>query len=130
MKSRGMNHSNQVREFVITSNGLNLVEVFLGGEGVLIGSARAAYALQEETGKALRNQALKTKEREMDRKNRIIEGKIAELKLEFESAREELTNLYYEEELIKENVEKYRKNIASLRKGGNIIKDIAKNKSK
>jgi circadian clock protein KaiC len=42
MKSRGMKHSNQVREFVITDKGLNLIEVYLGPGGVLTGSARQA----------------------------------------------------------------------------------------
>ena len=39
MKSRGMRHSNQVREFIITNKGLDLVDVYLGTEGVLVGSA-------------------------------------------------------------------------------------------
>jgi circadian clock protein KaiC len=38
MKSRGMKHSNQVREFVISNEGLNLVDVYLGPEGVIVGS--------------------------------------------------------------------------------------------
>lgn len=42
LKSRGMAHSNQVREFLITSKGLKLVEAYLGAEGVLTGSARVA----------------------------------------------------------------------------------------
>ena len=42
MKARGMKHSKEVREFVITSNGVELVDVFRGTDGVLIGSARKA----------------------------------------------------------------------------------------
>lgn len=42
MKSRGMKHSKEVREFIISSKGLNLVDVYRGPEGVLIGSAREA----------------------------------------------------------------------------------------
>ena len=40
IKSRGTAHSNQVREFLITSNGVNLVPAYLGAAGVLTGSAR------------------------------------------------------------------------------------------
>lgn len=47
MKSRGMNHSKEVREFVITSKGLHLVDVYRGPEGVLIGSARTAREKEE-----------------------------------------------------------------------------------
>jgi circadian clock protein KaiC len=42
MKSRGMNHSKEVREFVISSKGIELINVYRGPEGVLIGSARIA----------------------------------------------------------------------------------------
>ncbi|HET6766394.1 MAG TPA: circadian clock protein KaiC [Chitinophagaceae bacterium] len=47
MKSRGMKHSNEVREFIISSRGLDLVDVYRSTEGVLIGSARKAKQRQE-----------------------------------------------------------------------------------
>jgi len=56
MKSRGMKHSNQVREFMITDNGLKLVEVYLGPRGILVGSEREAQKLQKLTGKELKEQ--------------------------------------------------------------------------
>src|ERR1700748_2223843 len=65
MKSRGMKHSNQVREFVITDHGLDLFDVYLGPEGVLTGSAREAQILQEQTGEALRNYSVTRKDREI-----------------------------------------------------------------
>lgn len=117
MKSRGMKHSNQVREFVITDKGLDLVEVFLGPDGVLTGSAREAYKLQEEESKNLHNQALSRKDKEIQLKSQILEGKIAALKSEFESAKDELNRMYIEEELKKENAEKIRRNITNIRKG-------------
>ncbi|HEX2222957.1 MAG TPA: circadian clock protein KaiC, partial [Thermoanaerobaculia bacterium] len=42
LKSRGMAHSNQVREFLLTSRGIELADVYIGPEGVLTGSARLA----------------------------------------------------------------------------------------
>ena len=56
MKSRGMKHSNQVREFVITDKGLKLVEIYLGPKGILLGSQREEQKLQKLTGQALRDQ--------------------------------------------------------------------------
>jgi circadian clock protein KaiC len=56
MKSRGMRHSNQVREFLITSKGLKLVDIYLGPEGVLVGSAREAQISIKRTGKDLEDQ--------------------------------------------------------------------------
>lgn len=40
MKSRGMQHSKEVREFIISSKGLDIVDVYRGPQGVLIGNAR------------------------------------------------------------------------------------------
>lgn len=51
MKSRGMNHSKRVREFIITNKGLDLVDVINGPEGVLLGSAREAFQLKREKNK-------------------------------------------------------------------------------
>jgi len=44
LKSRGMPHSNQVREFLLTSQGLKLLDVVRHQGRVLIGSERAAHA--------------------------------------------------------------------------------------
>ncbi len=129
MKSRGMKHSNQVREFVITDTGLDLVDVYLGPEGVLTGSSREAYMLQEQTGQALHTHALSRKDREIERKAQILAGKISGLQSEFESVKEELNRIYYEEELRKEIAETNRKNATTLRKGEKVA-DEKKDKNK
>jgi circadian clock protein KaiC len=111
MKSRGMEHSNQVREFVIRDSGLNLVDVFLGPTGVLTGAAREEQELQEQTSQVLRDYAFNRKDREIERKKLVLESKIATLKEEFESLREELNNAYIEEDLKKEVMGKNREKL-------------------
>lgn len=108
MKSRGMKHSNQVREFVITDEGLDLVDVYLGPEGVLTGSAREAQQLKLETGVALRDHAVSRKDREIERKRAVLEARVTALREEFESVQEELNRSYVEEELRNEVMEKNR----------------------
>ncbi|MDB5193505.1 MAG: kaiC [Segetibacter sp.] len=108
MKSRGMKHSNQVREFVITDEGLDLVDVYLGDSGVLIGSAREAQQLIEATGQVLRTHALTRKDIEIKRKRSVLESKIASLQEEFESVQDQLNKSYIEEDLKKEIMEKNR----------------------
>ncbi|SFE18664.1 circadian clock protein KaiC [Spirosoma endophyticum] len=115
MKSRGMKHSNQVREFMITNKGLELVDVFLGPEGVLTGSAREAQKLQQDTGNVLREHAVSRKDREIERKRLVLEAKIAGLKEDFESMQEELNKTYIEDELRKEVLEKNREQITRSR---------------
>lgn len=115
MKSRGMKHSNQVREFVITDEGLELVDVYLGPEGVLTGSARETQQLQEKTGVALRQYAVDRKDREIERKRLVLESKIANLKEEFESMQDELNKTYVEEDLRKDVMEKNREQLTKNR---------------
>jgi circadian clock protein KaiC len=117
MKSRGIGHSNQVREFIITAAGLDLVDVYLGPEGVLTGSAREAHIVREETGVALQGYAVSRKDREILRKRRMLESQIANLRTEFESVEEELNKVYMEEELKKNIQEKNRNDLAKKRLG-------------
>ncbi|MBT1709730.1 circadian clock protein KaiC [Fulvivirgaceae bacterium PWU5] len=108
MKSRGMKHSNQVREFVITSEGLELVDVYLGPGGILIGSAREAQELEEVTGLALKTHGLSRRDREIERKKTVLEAKIASLQEEFESVKDELYRAQQEEQLRQEIRDKNR----------------------
>ena len=58
MKSRGMKHSNQVREFLITDKGIELVDVYIGPEGILVGSAREAQQWKDASGQQFRHRSL------------------------------------------------------------------------
>lgn len=127
MKSRGMSHSNQVREFTITDKGLSLVDVYLGPDGVLTGSAREAQKLREKTGVALREFAISRKDKEILRRRMMLESKIASLQAEFESTEEELNKIYLEEELKQDIMERNRQEITDIRRG-NV--DTLKSKSK
>jgi circadian clock protein KaiC len=117
MKSRGMKHSNQVREFIITDKGIDLVDVYLGPDGILTGSAREAQVLQEQTGEVLRDNAVSRKDREVLRKRKVLEAKISSLQTEFESVEEELNKTYQDEELIRHMSEKTREDITHIRRG-------------
>lgn len=117
MKSRGMKHSNQVREFVINNNGINLLDVYLGPDGILTGSAREAHRILEETGHALHSNALSLKDREIIRKRKVLESKIESLRTEFESVEDELNKIYNEEELKKQVLAHTREKVTNLRSG-------------
>jgi circadian clock protein KaiC len=128
MKSRGMKHSNQVREFIISDDGLNLIDVYLGPDGILTGSAREAQMLQEETGLVLHTHAIGAKDRELLRKRKILESQIEGLKSEFESTEAELNKSYIEETIKKEVMQQNREKLTSLR--GKTINDADTTKSK
>ncbi|MEO7213574.1 circadian clock protein KaiC [Mucilaginibacter sp.] len=118
MKARGMKHSNQVREFVISDEGLNLIDVYLGPEGVLTGSARKQQMLLEQTGEAIQAHSIGRKDREIARKRKVLEAKIASLNSEYESVEEELNKVYLEDELKKQILETNREEITNIRRGG------------
>lgn len=114
MKSRGMNHSNQVREFIITNKGLRLEDVYLGSEGVLTGSAREAHLLHRQTEEILSKHALGRKNKEIDRKAKELQARISFLKSEFESVKEELQHHSIENELRKKVIESNRDKMKQL----------------
>lgn len=90
VKSRGMAHSNQVREFVMTHNGIRLVPVYLGISGVLTGSARVAQELSEQEESVLRdNEAVRFRE-ELEQKRAAMEASIAALRAEYASERQRI----------------------------------------
>jgi circadian clock protein KaiC len=112
-----MKHSNQVREFIISDDGLDLVDVYLGPEGVLTGSAREAQQINERTGIALQDYAIDAKDREISRRRKVLEAKVLSLQSEFESAEEELNKIYLQDELKKQVAEKARQEMLRLRRG-------------
>lgn len=97
LKSRGMAHSNQVREFVITDKGIELLDVVVGPTGIVTGASRLVRQLQEQEQELAARQELARKDRELARRRRVLEATIANLRTEFESVEEEFRQLNTEE---------------------------------
>jgi len=90
LKARGMAHSNQVREFLISNRGVDLVDAYIGPSGVLTGSARAAQTAQEKAEALASQQEAARRKRELERKRASLELQIAGLRSEHEAGAEEL----------------------------------------
>jgi circadian clock protein KaiC len=99
IKARGMGHSNQVREFVITNKGIELLDVELGPNGILTGTARQSHKFKKTMSDIKLQNEISRKDREIERKRRVLEANIEALRNEFESAQEELSTLKASEEL-------------------------------
>ena len=84
LKSRGMAHSNQIREFRLTDRGIVLNDVYLGPEGMLTGSARVAQELREQAAARERETELERRRREIARRRAELEAEIEEKKKAFE----------------------------------------------
>lgn len=79
LKSRGMAHSNQVREFRITPEGIVLSEVYIGPGQVLTGSARVQQEAQDRMDALMRQQEMKVRQRELEGKRKSIEAQVSAL---------------------------------------------------
>jgi circadian clock protein KaiC len=88
LKARGIGHSNQIREFLITDKGIELVDVYVGPDGVLTGSARVAQTASEEAAASLRRQEMRVKQRDLERRRK--EAQTMSLRAEFEAQEDEL----------------------------------------
>jgi circadian clock protein KaiC len=117
LKSRGMNHSNQIREFMITSEGLRLLPVYIGPEGVLTGSMRAAQEDRERAARLARGQDMERKQRELDAKRATLEAQIAALRSELHANEGEARMARTQEEAREREITDNR-TAAEKRRGG------------
>jgi circadian clock protein KaiC len=93
LKARGMAHSNQVREFLISDRGVDLVDAYIGPSGVLTGSARAAQSAREKAEALASQQEAARRQRELKRKREALEQQIAGLRSEHEASAIELRQI-------------------------------------
>ena len=115
IKSRGMAHSNQVREFVLTDHGIELLDVYIGKEGVLTGSSRILQEAEENAQQLLRKQEIERKRLELARKHKALEAQIALLQSEYESTEIELMKSIETDESFMKRSLKEQKTIAKSR---------------
>ncbi len=84
LKSRGMAHSNQIREFLLTDQGIELSDVYVGPQGVLTGSARQAQEAQERSEATTRKEDLEQRRANLETRRESVEAQTAVLWREFE----------------------------------------------
>lgn len=115
LKSRGMAHSNQVREFKFTPNGIDLTDVYLGPEGVLTGSARQIQELREKTTRMVHQQEVESRKRNLERKRKVMKARIEALRAQFEVEEEENKNLIERQKNAMKKQQSFRSEMASTR---------------
>jgi len=93
LKSRGMAHSNQLREFTVSSKGIQLIEPYAGPDGVLTGSMRTAQEAREKALELARAQESSRKQREINRRRAELEAQITSLRDDLAALQEEAKHL-------------------------------------
>ena len=116
LKSRGMAHSNQLREFIMTSNGVELREAYLGPAGVLTGSARLAQESRERDDDFRAKRQNEDRRLALSRKLRAAEAQIIALQAEKEAAEREIDSAAAEAEERRKSAFAQRAEMARSRK--------------
>jgi circadian clock protein KaiC len=129
LKSRGMAHSNQVREFVLTDNGIQLKDVYTGLGTVLTGSARLVQEARDRAQSATERQSITRRRRELEQEHALARAQFEALQLKTASLDEELHTLQREEESRETTAAREQAELARAR-GVETGKDTAKKGSK
>lgn len=116
LKSRGMAHSNQVREFLLTNHGIELRDAYLGPAGVLTGSARLALEAREKQESVLRAHEIQRRKIEYERKCKTLEAQISVLHQDLKAEQHALQALVQQEQEREEVLKQERLEMAASRK--------------
>ena len=116
LKSRGMSHSNQIREFLLSDQGIDLKDVYIGPEGVLTGSMRLAQEARERAVTLNRQQEIERRQRDLERKRRALNAQLDAQRGEFEAEEHELRLLIEQEQAAAERLRASREDMARSRK--------------
>jgi circadian clock protein KaiC len=116
LKSRGMAHSNQVREFLITSKGVKLVEAYLGSEGVLTGSARVNQQNLERAHERLAADEMQRKKLALQHRRKSVEAQIEALRAGLLAEQDEVARDAASDDVRRQQVEIDRRSMAASRR--------------
>jgi circadian clock protein KaiC len=115
LKSRGMAHSNQVREFVLSDQGLQLTDVYVGDGTVLTGSARLIQEAQNKARDETRRQEATRRQRELQQEKTLVQAQIETLQHKAAVLAEDLAALARHDQTRLETASRDRAELASAR---------------
>lgn len=116
LKSRGMSHSNQIREYSLSSNGIQLIDAYVGTGGVLTGSSRVAQEVADAAEEERRVQETTRRRREIERRRATVERQIADLVSSLEAEEEEVRQLLQLDDAREKSLTRNR-NAMAIRRG-------------
>jgi circadian clock protein KaiC len=117
LKSRGMAHSNQIREFILTDRGIQLLDVYTGPAGVLMGTARMVQEEQDKAEALTHRNEIDRKRRELANKKEAMDAQIDSLRAKFAAESSELEQVIAEERLAEDTLVDQRKVLIDVRAG-------------
>jgi circadian clock protein KaiC len=115
LKSRGMAHSNQIREFIISDQGISLIEPYIGMGEVKTGAARFVQEMKDIAEARRQEDELEYRRLKIDTKRRMLDAQIAALQAEFEAERNEFDRIVKQKEQMKHARQQEENHLDSLR---------------
>ncbi|MBU1101917.1 MAG: circadian clock protein KaiC [Bacteroidetes bacterium] len=123
LKSRGMAHSNQIREFILTDSGIELLDVYVGPEGVLTGSARLSQEAKNDEEQILRQQEIERRQSGLELKRAAAQAHIVVLQSELKAEESETLKVIEMEKAKAQRFAIEQKNMAESRKADTVINE-------
>jgi circadian clock protein KaiC len=99
VKSRGMAHSNQVRELILGRDRVSLADVYTAGGQVVLGTARWQREAEEKAKRARARREAEHRRREVEAASAALQLRMKQLEVELEANRAELMRIEEEAEL-------------------------------
>jgi circadian clock protein KaiC len=118
LKSRGMVHSNQMREFVMSGQGIKLLPVYIGAGQVLTGSSRLAEEAKDQAEALARKQELERKREQLEGKRRALQVEIDSMKAELTAEEQHMVQMVQQEQQREKRLELNREEMAVSRRAG------------
>jgi len=115
LKSRGMAHSNQLREFTMSEQGLKLVPAYIGTGGVMTGSSRLAQEAKERAAALAEEQENQRRQEEMNLRRLNLQAQIAALQAELAAAEKQAGVVLEGEEIREQQMKQVRDEMAKSR---------------
>ncbi len=110
-----MAHSNQVREFVLSDKGIHLLDVYVGSERVLFGSAGSGQKIKDRAVKLAREQEITKKQRDLEIKKRLMEMNIIALKEKYTEEEREIEVMIEQDQEREKTINEERNDMAVYR---------------
>ncbi len=116
LKSRGMAHSNQMREFVLSDSGINLLDVYVGPGTVLTGSARLQQQARDQAEAVLEQQTSQRRQRELQQESAALRTQGEGIAARIANVESELSILLRQEGDRDDSASKQREQLSAARK--------------
>jgi circadian clock protein KaiC len=119
LKSRGMAHSNQIREFLITSKGVDIIDVYTGPAGVLTGSARLTQETQDNALEESRKEEIQKLQRDIERQRKLVQSQVESLQADFAAKEDEVNQKIAQVKRLEKTLVENQKEMSRIRKADN-----------